>query len=95
MTETDETPQQAFERGKVEGHSLGSDIVLRVILSHLIATAENPIEAHNQLQAAATGFARGLNDGTGIDGPRIEGVRTGALEALASYFAPEKPQARQ
>ena len=95
MTETDETPQQAFERGKVEGHSLGSDIVLRVILSHLIATADDPIETHRQLQAAAANFAKGLNDGTGVDGPRIEGVRAGALEGIASYFVADKPQARQ
>lgn len=95
MQSEDEATQQAYDQGRTDGFSMGGDIVLRVLLQHVIATSDDPAALSRQLLVAANSFAGGINDGTGVDGPMIAGVRAGAIERIAGFFAPARPATRQ
>lgn len=93
--ESDDEAAQAYDQGRTDGFSMGGDIVLQVLLQHVIATSDDPAALTRQLLSAANSFAGGINDGTGVDGPMIAGVRAGAIERIAGFFAPIRPARRQ
>lgn len=95
MQSDDEAAQQAYDQGRTDGFAMGGDIVLQVLLRHVIATSDDPAALSQRLLADANSFAGGINDGTGVDGPMIAGVRAGAIERIAGFFAPVRPATRQ
>lgn len=91
--DTQDTDAKAWAQGHAIGIDMGAAAVLRALLHHVIDTSADPAALAMRLRSAALGEAAGINDGSGVHGPFITGVRAGAAERVEGLFVRE-PKAR-
>lgn len=91
--ETEQTEAKARAQGRAIGIDMGAAAVLRALLHHVIDASADPAALAAHLRSVALAEAAGINDGSGIASPFIEGVRAGAAERVEGLFV-RKPQAR-